>query len=345
MLTSHAVFRNDLAVKVAIFTDNDFAKVNGVTTTLRAVLRHAPASVDLRVYTCDSVGIETQEYLGLSAVGIGIPYYREMKMYLPPFRRFLQHAVADGIELVHYTTPGPVGLAAMWVASRLNLRMVGSFHTDLAEYARMLSGSRRLGDLMHHYMKWPYGKCERIFVPSEATRQLLMRGRIEPSKIDIWRRGVATRQFAPARRSAALRESWGVSDSRPALLYAGRLSREKSLDLLLPLTRALNDAGAPHRLVMIGDGPMHGELREACGDAVFTGTLAPDAVAVAMASADVFVFPSRTDTAGNVVLEAQASGLPVLVTDQGGRARTCCPARPDLCAATWRTSLTARPSC
>jgi glycosyltransferase involved in cell wall biosynthesis len=305
-------------MKVAIFTDNDFDKVNGVTTTLRAVLQHAPANMDLRIYTCDGVGIESPDYLGLQAFGIGIPYYREMKMYVPPFRRFLRHAIADGVRLVHYTTPGPVGFAALWVASRLNLRVVGSFHTDLAEYTRMLSGSRRLGDLMHQYMKWPYGKCERIFVPSEATRELLLRGKIASSKIEIWRRGVATTQFNPARRSAALREHWGVTDSKPALLYVGRLSREKGLVLLDPLARALDAAGTSHRLVLVGDGPMRHELRSTCRDAVFAGTLAPDDVAVAMASADAFVFPSQTDTAGNVVLEAQASGLSVLVTDRGG---------------------------
>lgn len=305
-------------MKVAIFTDNDFTKVNGVTTTLRAVLEHAPASLDLRVYTCETHGIEADEYLALAAYGVGIPYYREMKMYWPPFRRFLRHAAADGIELVHYTTPGPVGLAAMWVAHRLNLRMVGSFHTDLAEYTRVLSGSRRLGDLMHQYMRWPYGKCDRVFVPSEATREMLVRGKIDAAKIDIWRRGVSTTRFDPERRSASLRAQWGVSDERPALLYVGRVSREKGLSLLKPLTRFLDSCGTPHRLVIVGDGPMQGELRDTCRDAVFMGTLEPDAVAVAMASADVFAFPSRTDTAGNVVLEAQASGLPVLVSDAGG---------------------------
>jgi len=196
--------------------------------------------------------------------------------------------------------------------------MVGSFHTDLAEYARVLSGSQRLGDVIHQYMKWSYGKCERIFVPSEATRELLVRSHIDPQKIDIWRRGVATTRFDPARRSTALRQQWRVSDSRPALLYVGRLSREKGLALLEPLVHALHDTGTPHRLVLVGDGPMKQELRAACPDAVFTGTLPPEEVAAVMASADVFVFPSRTDTAGNVVLEAQASGLPVLVTDQGG---------------------------
>jgi glycosyltransferase involved in cell wall biosynthesis len=305
-------------MRVAIFTDNDFTKVNGVTTTLRAVLAHAPASLELRVYTCDTLGSEADDYLALSSRGIGIPYYREMKMYWPPFRRFLRHAEADGIELVHYTTPGPVGLAAMWVAHRLHLPMVGSFHTDLAEYARVLSGSRWLGDVMHHYMRWPYGRCDRVFAPSEATRDMLVGAKIDPAKIEIWRRGVETARFDPARRSASLRSQWGVSDDRPALLYVGRVSPEKGLSLLEPLTRFLHSCRTSHRLVIVGDGPMQRELRQTCRDAIFTGTLAPADVAVAMASADVFVFPSRTDTAGNVVLEAQASGLPVLVSDAGG---------------------------
>ena len=107
-------------MKVAIFTDNDFTKVNGVTTTLRAVLDHAPDSLDLRVYTCETHGMDMDEYLALSSCGIGIPYYREMKIYWPPFRRFLRHAAEDGIELIHYTTPGPVGLAPAGLADTLD---------------------------------------------------------------------------------------------------------------------------------------------------------------------------------------------------------------------------------
>jgi glycosyltransferase involved in cell wall biosynthesis len=305
-------------MKVAIFTDNDFAKVNGVTTTLRAVLEHAPDNIDLRVYTCDNVGIETREYLSFSAPGMGIPFYREMKIYAPPFRQLLRHAVADGIDLVHLTTPGPVGLAALWVASRLGVPMIGSFHTDLVAYARLLSGSAWLGKVMGTYMRWPYGRCERIFAPSEATRELLVRAKLNPSKIDIWRRGVSPTQFDPARRSAGLRERWGVSAKRPALLYVGRVSREKGLSLLAPLSRFLDYAGVSHRLVVVGDGPMRQELEATCTGAVFTGMLSREDVATAMASADLFVFPSQTDTAGNVVLEAQASGLPVLVSHTGG---------------------------
>ena len=314
-------------MRVAIFTDNDFTKVNGVTTTLRAVLAYAPDSLDLRVYTCETGGADSDQYLALPARGVGIPYYREMKIYWPPFQRFLRHAASDGIELIHCTTPGPVGLAAMWVARRLGLRMVGSFHTDLAEYTRVLSGPDRLANLMRRYVRWPYGQCDRIFVPSEATRAMLVRGNIAPSKIDIWRRGVETSRFNPARRSAALREQWGVSEARPALLYVGRTSRENGLSLLEPITRSLTEARTSHRLIIVGDGPMRHELRETCPDAIFTGTLTADQVAVAMASSDVFLFPSRVDTTGNVVLEAQACGLPVLVSEAGGPCENISPGR------------------
>lgn len=305
-------------MRVAIFTDNDFGKVNGVTTTLRAVLDHTPDDIDARIYTCDEAGLDTDDYLSLAAYGFGIPFYREMNIYLPPVRRLIRHLIADGVDVLHFTTPGPVGLAAIWARYRLGLRMVGSFHTDLEAYARLLSGSSQLARLMREYLCWSYSRCERILAPSDSTRSLLTNAGIEPSKIDIWRRGVSTNLFDPQKRSAALRERWGVSDDRPALVYVGRVSKEKGLQALEPITRTLDYGGVAHRLVIIGDGPMGAELRERCPAAIFTGTISHPEVAVALASADLFVFPSRTDTAGNVVLEAQASGVPVLVSDVGG---------------------------
>jgi glycosyltransferase involved in cell wall biosynthesis len=305
-------------MNVAIFTDNDFGKINGVTTTLTAVLRWRPADLQLRVYTAADDGIERPDYLALRSFGVGIPFYAEMKMYIPRFFAFLKRARADGIQLVHYTTPGPVGLAAMYVASKLQVPMVGSFHTQLSEYTALLSGSERLGNLMREYQRWPYGKCERILVPSTATRDLLIAAKIRAEKIRIWTRGVDTDQFAPSKRSAALREAWGVNEARPALIYVGRLSREKGLELVPAIARTLRDAGVDHRLVFVGDGPMRQTLQQACPDALFTGALPHAEVATAMASADVFIFPSRTDTLGNVVLEAQACGIPVLVSDAGG---------------------------
>jgi glycosyltransferase involved in cell wall biosynthesis len=305
-------------MKVAIFTDNDFDKVNGVTTTFKAALQAVPAGMHLRVYTAGREPLETDSYLALRSIGLPIPFYREMQMYLPRFGDFLRRAQADRIDLIHLTTPGPIGLAAMFVAWRLRLPLIGSFHTDFAAYARVLSGSPRLGALMREYMRWPYGRCARVLVPSEHTRQLLIAAKSGPDRIDVWPRGVDTALFSPARRSAALRDTWQVSDCRPALLYVGRVSREKGLLHLPAISDHLHRRGLEHRFIIVGDGPLLPALRQALPDALFSGSLSRAAVAEAFASADCFVFPSSTDTAGNVVLEAQASGLPVIVSGSGG---------------------------
>lgn len=176
-------------LNVGIVTDNDFEEVNGVTTSLRAAIDHAPADIRIRVYTCDSTGVDTPHYLAIRSRGIGIPYYREMKLYPPPFRRLLRQAEMDSLDVIHLTTPGPLGLAAMWVSSRLHLPMVGSFHTHFAEYTERLSGSKQLGALMREYLRWPYGKCQQILVPSEATRAVLVASRMDPGKIRLWPRG------------------------------------------------------------------------------------------------------------------------------------------------------------
>jgi glycosyltransferase involved in cell wall biosynthesis len=313
-------------MKIGIFTDNDFNKVNGVTTTLRAAVEHAPSDLQLRIYTCDAGGTDTPSYLSFKAFGVGIPFYGEMKMYLPPFARMLREARRARLDAIHLTTPGPVGICAAWVASRLGVPMIGSFHTHLAEYTRLLSGSKALGGFMHWYQGVLYRRCEYVLAPSAATRDMLA-AQMNPNRVGIWTRGVSTTRFDPAHRSPALRERWGASDGCPVILYVGRLSREKGLAGIATIRRGLRDRNIAHRFVFVGDGPMGAELRAQHPDAVFTGTLAPDDVAVAMASSDLFVFPSRTDTAGNVVLEAQASGLPVLVTDEGGPKENLWPAR------------------
>jgi glycosyltransferase involved in cell wall biosynthesis len=309
-------------MRVAIFTDNDFDKVNGVTTTLKAVLRHAPDGIEPRIYTAADVSIDDRDYLALKSFGVPLPFYGEMKIYLPRVAAYVRRARADRIDVIHLTTPGPVGLAAMRVARQLDLPMVGSFHTDLAAYTRILSGSRRLESFMREFMRWPYGRCARVLVPSEDTRRLLSlrhnRHVDGETRVSIWRRGVDCDQFHPSRRSAALRRSWRVSRGVPAVLYVGRVSKEKELDLLPQIQECLREAGVLHRFIVAGSGPMLPELKARMHDTVFTGSLGRAEVAEAFASADVFLFPSRTDTAGNVVLEAQASGLPVLVANVGG---------------------------
>src|SRR5262245_43102700 len=139
-----------------------------------------------------------------------------------------------------------------------------------------------------------------------------------PDRIKLWTRGVDTTCFNPARAVASMREAWQVDDRRPAVIYAGRLSREKSVDLIAPIQRQLDRDRVVHQLVFVGDGPLRVELVAACFGAVFLGNVSHEKVALAMASADVLLFLSATDSLGNVILEAQASGLPVIVSDRGG---------------------------
>jgi glycosyltransferase involved in cell wall biosynthesis len=305
-------------MRVAIFTDDDFDKLNGVTTTLKALLNHAPFDIQPPIYTASALGIDQPEYFAVRSLGVPIPYCPQMQMFLPPLGEWRRRLALDEVRLVHLTTPGPSGLAARYPSARAGLPLVGSFHTPLAEYVALLSGSARLGGLMNFYMRWLYGACERLLVPSEDTQRRLVSRGWSASRMSLWPHGVDTDVFSPARRSTALRERWGVSDRRPAILNAGRLSREKGLALMSPIGSLLYRSHVPHRFILAGDGPMSPELREACPGAVFLGRLSHGRVAVAMASADVLVLPGHTDAGGNVVLEAQATGLPVLVSSLGG---------------------------
>jgi glycosyltransferase involved in cell wall biosynthesis len=305
-------------MRVAIFTDNDFDKMNGVTTTLRSLLRYAPPDLQPRIYTFSDLEVDEPQYLALQSIGFPIPYYREMRMYLPRIGELARRLVKDQVRLIHLTTPGPAGMAARYLAHRTGLPLVGSFHTQLAEYATLLSGSRHLGLAMRRYLRWIYSSCQSVLVPSADTSRRLANDGWHPDRLAVWGRGVDADVFSPSRRSQQLRDDWHVSDRRPAILYAGRVSHEKGLSILEPLGSLLHRHGIPHRFIIVGEGPMLGELKERCPHAVFTGRLAHEDVAAAMASADIFLFPSETDTAGNVVLEAQACGLPVLVTNTGG---------------------------
>jgi glycosyltransferase involved in cell wall biosynthesis len=312
-------------MRVAVFTDNDFDKVNGVTTALAALLAHAPCDVAPRIYTAATEPADTPTYLAFRSLPVPIPFYGEMSMYLPHCRRYLRRVLADEIEVLHLTTPGPMGLTALWIAARTGLPLVGSFHTDLEAYTTLLSGSSRLGRWMGAYMKWMYGHCQTILVPSTATRAMLVDHGTDRERIGLWTRGVDTALFTPRRRSESLRGLWNVADSCPALIYVGRLSREKGLEILPEVSLGLRRLGLSHRFIFVGDGPLRSWLQARCPAAVFTGNLGRAAVAEAFASADMFLFPSRTDTAGNVVLEAQAAGVPVLVSDQGGPCENMMP--------------------
>ena len=314
-------------MNVAIFTDSELDRVNGVTTALRAALHHAPRGLHLRVYTASALGVDAPNYLAVAAPALPIPFCREIELCLPRVGTFLRHAREDGIDVVHFTTAGPMGLAALRVAARLRLPIVGSLHADIASRAHAVCGSRHLASAMRQYTRWLYGKCTRVLVPCQHARRFVERATDAAIRADVWPSAVDADLFSPHRRLCRMRERWHVADNRPALLYVGRLSRDKGVGLLPGIQDALHALGMQHRFVIVGDGPLREDLQRRMPDAVFTGVRLGAALAEVYASADLYVCPGGTEASGLAVLEAQASGLPVVVSDEGGAFANMLPGR------------------
>jgi glycosyltransferase involved in cell wall biosynthesis len=167
-------------------------------------------------------------------------------------------------------------------------------------------------------MQWFYGQLDIVFVNSEEYRQSWIKRGFDPLKLKIFPRGLDTEQFHPRRRDPGFFEKFCGGNGEVRLLYVGRVSKEKDLDLLAEAYRRLRSENLPIQLIVVGQGPYSEAFAESLPEACFTGYLTGDDLAAAYASADIFVFPSTTDTFGNVIIEAQASGIPVVVSDSGG---------------------------
>lgn len=311
----------ELAPRVAHFTDT-FHEVNGVATTLQRQLQSARASGrSYRMVTCYPETFPTLPGVK-NFIPLGVfdtPEYPEQKIAIPPFLEMLRWVYEQEITVIHASTPGPVGLAALAIGRILKLPVIGTYHTAFPEFALHLTQSPFVEDLMWQFMIWHYAQLDLVFAPSQATAdQLLARG-LHEDRLHVDPRGVDTERFHPRHRQPALLAA-NAAPNAVRLLYVGRVSREKNLPLLAEAFTRLAGRRRDAHLIIVGDGPYMSEMKARLEGlpVTFTGFLEGQPLLSAFASCDLFVFPSTTDTFGNVVLEAQASGLPVLVTDGGG---------------------------
>ena len=300
-------------MRVAIITENFLPKLDGVTRTLARLLEHLQVGGHQALLLGPDCGMA--EYAGAEVIGtagLPLPFYPELKFnfFRPLFMRRLAEFQPDIIHLVDPVILGATGLAA---ARLLNTPLVSSYHTNLAAYCEHF-GFSLLTKPMWHYNRFIHSQCTLTFCPSPSTSAML---RLQGfSHLRIWPRGVATELFNPQRRSTAVRSSWLAQRKQPeqkaVLLYVGRVSWEKNLRLLMQAYRAMDHEQC--HLVIVGEGPALTEMQQELQDVpvTFTGYLQGEALATAYASADVFAFPSLTETFGQVVLEAMASGLPVV---------------------------------
>ncbi len=306
--------------KRAWFTDT-LDDVNGVATTIRRMTAAGVAAGEKLIVVTSRRRLNITDIPIKNFRPIGefeLPEYELQRLSFPPIMQMLDYIQREQFTEIIISTPGPIGLSGLLAAKMLNLQTSGIYHTDIPEYVRILTDDRFLESLAWSYMHWLYGQVDTVFVNSEQYRKCWIDRGFAPEKLKILPRGLDTELFTPTRRDLSFWAGSGTNGKEIRLLYVGRISKEKDLDVLASAYKKIRQAGRPVRLYLVGDGPYSKALGVALPDAVFLGYLKGEALARAYASADVFVFPSTTDTFGNVVLEAQASGLPVIVSDLGG---------------------------
>ncbi len=304
--------------KRAWFTDT-LEDVNGVANTIKRLTAACVADGnDLTVITSREAttvtGIPLKNFTPIGE--FELPEYELQKLSFPPIMQILDYIQREGFTELIISTPGPVGVTALLAAKLFGLRTSGIYHTDFPQYVRILTEDSHLETLTWNYMRWFYDQLDLFYVNSDAYRAAWVSRGIAETKIRILPRGLDTVLFHPSRRNPEFWVEHGVGRGKTVLLYVGRVSKEKDLDIIASAWPRFREEGAA--LAFVGEGPYSKELRGLLPDAVFTGVLTGLELAQAFASADVFVFPSTTDTFGNVVLEALASGLPNVVSDQGG---------------------------
>jgi glycosyltransferase involved in cell wall biosynthesis len=302
--------RDDRPKRVAIVADG-VGGMHGVTRTLDEIRERGVPGFEVEV-----VGTDPNVDRRLAAVpDVDIPFYEGLKLGVPSLPA-ISEALADGsYDLVHLCAPGPAGLAATVVAGVMGLPTVASYHTELAAYARLRTGGQLLEGTMRTLLGFFYGRAEVVLSPSGAADRSLEELGVPAERVTRWERGVDLHRFSPAMRTD------GFLPGEVNVLYAGRLSVEKGIDLLADAFLSAHARDPRLHLVIAGGGPDETRLRMRVGEAAtFLGWLDGDDLARAYSSADVFLFPSTTDTFGQVVLEAQASGLPVIAVAAGGPA-------------------------
>jgi len=304
-------------MKIAYFSESLLPHVDGVSRTLAQLFGFLEREgVDFRVFSPFMPPPEISWANRVHRVPyIRVPVYKDYRMTVPIGHRISARLDDYGPDLIHVVSPTPVAVRAEKYGQRNGIPVVASFHTHFVSYFQYY-GIGGLEGFGWWLMRKFYARCRVVYAPSRGIiRELAAHG---ITNTELWSRGIDLGRFSPRWRDPELRAKVGADDDTPVLLLVSRLVKEKDLADLVAAERILRERGTQHRLVFVGDGPMRPELEKALPDAFFAGHQTGEALARWYASGDVFVFPSTTETFGNVILEAHASGLPAVVVDRGG---------------------------
>jgi len=311
------------ALRIACVTETYPPEVNGVAATVAKIVeglrarRHDVQLVRPRQAAGERAA-QGERFREVLVRGLPIPRYPELRMGWPCKRALMALWTRERPDVVHIATEGPLGRSALQAANALGLPVCSDFRTNFHAY----SGHYGIGWLRRPimgYLRRFHNATQCTMVPTEALRQELAGDGFRD--VAVVSRGVDVQRFHPRQRSEALRAQWGVAPDDLVVAHIGRLAPEKNLDTLVAAFEALRRAQPRAKLVLVGDGPMRVELGARCPDAIFAGQRHGDDLAAHYASADLFLFPSLTETFGNVTTEAMASGLAVVAFDYAAAAR------------------------
>ena len=303
-------------LRLALFTDTFAPQVNGVTRTLERLVSAVESrggAVHIETVEVPEAAFDPRIHRSGS-----IPFwaYPQLRIAAPSARRAAERIAHFGPTLVHATTPFGVGLAGRAAARELGIPLVTSYHTSFSAYLAHY-GLQTLDRVAWPFLRWFHNSGRRTFVPSRVVAQELAGQGFEALR--IWSRGVDPSRFAPRFRSAAMRARMGATEGTFVVAYVGRLAPEKGIDTAMEAMRlVLARHPGRVRFVLAGDGPAEARCRAMAPEGTwFAGALSGEELSAFFASADAFLFPSTTETFGNVVLEAMAAGLPVIAPDAG----------------------------
>ncbi len=304
------------SLRVAVVTETFPPEINGVSITLARLVEGLRArGHDLEIIRpAQPVDQQSPQraWEEILTRGVPIPRYPGLRMGMPAKRRLIRHWARQRPDVVHVATEGPLGWSALNAAVHLRLPVTTDFRTNFHTYTAHY-GIGWLQRPITAYLRKFHNRAHSTTVPTEALRAELEA--LNFQRLVVLPRGVDTRAFSPGHRSEALRASWGAGPQDLVVAVVGRLAPEKNLHLLLQAWQALRQSCPSTRLLLVGDGPQRAELKAACPDAIFAGARRGEDLAAHYASADLFAFPSLSETFGNVVLEALASGLPCVCFD------------------------------
>jgi len=305
------------SLRIAVVTETFPPEVNGVAMTLGWLVNgmlqkgHSVQVVRPR-QSREQAGVQQDGLDEVLSKGVPLPSYGELRFGMPSKNRLLKLWAERRPDIVHVVTEGPLGWSAVAAARKLQLPITSSFHTNFHSYSQHY-GIGLLKTPIESYLRKLHNRTQATMVPTRSMmKDLTSRGY---DNVTLLSRGVALEQFGPQHRSDALRRQWGVQADEPVILLVGRLAKEKNVGLVVAAFRAIKARVPDVRLVFVGDGPLRKSLAEACPEAYFAGVQKGEDLAAYYASADLFLFPSMTETYGNVVPEAMASGLAVVSYD------------------------------